>query len=115
MRGTKTYAGIIQEELGNLVEGMRSNPGRWVAHIQRYGLAFILWRCLVSVLMRVSRNASAVIMKVAFGYTVKEDDAFIAFADEASRISSRAMQPGKWLVDYYPLCVQFSIRMICSV
>ena len=44
-------------------------------------------------------------MKVAFGYTVKEDDAFIAIADEASRISSRAMQPGKWLVDYYPLCV----------
>ena len=54
--------------------------------------------------MRVSRNASAVIMKVAFGYTVKEDDAFIAIADESSRISSRAMQPGRWLVDYYPLC-----------
>ena len=105
VRGTKIYAGIIQEELGNLVEGMRSNPARWVAHLQRYGLAFILWRCVVSVLMWVSRNASAVIMKVAFGYTVKEDDAFIAFADEASRISSRAMQPGKWLVDYYPLCV----------
>jgi hypothetical protein len=44
-------------------------------------------------------------MKVAFGYTVKEDDAFIAIADEASRISSRAMQPGRWLVDYCPLCV----------
>ncbi|KIJ96180.1 hypothetical protein K443DRAFT_293866 [Laccaria amethystina LaAM-08-1] len=83
VRGTKIYAGIIQEELGNLVEGMRSNPERWVAHIRR--------------------NASAVIMKVAFGYTVKEDDAFIAIADEASRISSRAMQPGRWLVDYCPL------------
>ena len=47
VRGTKIYAGIIQEELGNLVEGMRSNPARWVAHIQRYGLAFIRWRCVV--------------------------------------------------------------------
>jgi len=42
VRGTRIYAGIIQEELGNLVEGMRSNPGRWVAHIRRCGLAFIL-------------------------------------------------------------------------
>ncbi len=42
-------------------------------------------------------------MKVAYGYDVVENDPFIAVAEEAAKISGWALQPGRWLVDYFPL------------
>ena len=49
------------------------------------------------------RNATAVIMKMAYGYTVGPDDPFVQLAQESSQISGWATTPGRWLVDYYPL------------
>jgi len=48
------------------------------------------------------RNATAVIMKMAYGYTVGPDDPFVQVAEESSKISGWATTPGRWLVDYYP-------------
>lgn len=43
-------------------------------------------------------------MKVAFGYTIAErNDFFVEGAKESSQISAKAMAPGKWLVNYYPI------------
>jgi hypothetical protein len=53
------------------------------------------------------RNAAAVIMKMAFGYTVTPDDPLIKDAEETSKISGWAMAPGRWLVDYYPISKPF--------
>ena len=42
-------------------------------------------------------------MKVAYGYTVHENDYFIGVAEESAKISGQALAPGRWLVDYYPI------------
>ncbi len=42
-------------------------------------------------------------MKVAYGYTVTENDDFIGVAEESAMISAQALAPGRWLVDYYPI------------
>lgn len=43
-------------------------------------------------------------MKVAFGYTIAErNDFFVEGAKESSQISAKAMAPGRWLVNYYPI------------
>jgi hypothetical protein len=55
------------------------------------------------ILKRLYSNATAVIMKVAYGYTVGPDDLFIKVAEESSKISGWATTPGRWLVDYYPV------------
>lgn len=47
-------------------------------------------------------------MRVAFGYTIKDDDDdFLAAAEEASKITGWAMAPGRWLVDSFPIRKQF--------
>ncbi|KAJ7144999.1 cytochrome P450 [Mycena crocata] len=49
------------------------------------------------------RNASAVIMKIAYGYTVtSNEDHFVALAEEHMRLGSVVGAPGKWLVDSLP-------------
>ncbi|KAG6853550.1 hypothetical protein C0991_003342 [Blastosporella zonata] len=62
------------------------------------------WPLLQSELdILLNGNAAAVIMKMAYGYTVTADDHFTKVAEEGSRISGLATAPGKWLVDYYPI------------
>ncbi|KAF7353851.1 O-methylsterigmatocystin oxidoreductase [Mycena venus] len=49
------------------------------------------------------RNAAAVIMRIAYGYPVTQnDDHFIVTAEEHMRIGSVVGAPGKWLVDSLP-------------
>ncbi|KAJ6630953.1 cytochrome P450 [Mycena sp. CBHHK59/15] len=49
------------------------------------------------------RNAAAVIMKIAYGYSVtRNDDPFVALAEEGMRVGSLGGAPGKWLVDSLP-------------
>ncbi|KAJ7491020.1 cytochrome P450 [Mycena latifolia] len=51
----------------------------------------------------LKRNAAAVIMKIAYGYTVsRNDDYFVALAEEDMRLGSIVGAPGKWLVDSLP-------------
>ncbi|KAJ7892602.1 cytochrome P450 [Mycena leptocephala] len=49
------------------------------------------------------RNAAAVIMKIAYGYSVtRNDDPVVALAEEGMRVGSLGGAPGKWLVDSLP-------------
>ncbi|KAJ7723729.1 cytochrome P450 [Mycena maculata] len=80
----KTYAPNLEDEAGVLIRGMQHTPEQYEKHIRR--------------------NAAAVIMKVAFGYPISdEDDPFISVAEQASKISGWALAPGRWLVDYWPI------------
>ncbi|TEB35419.1 cytochrome P450 [Coprinellus micaceus] len=83
MRATRDYLPLIQQESARLAAGLLQNPGELTTHVQR--------------------NSAAVIMKVAFGYTITDDDPFIKVAEEASKISGWATQPGRWLVDHHPI------------
>ncbi|KAG6856615.1 hypothetical protein H0H87_002570 [Tephrocybe sp. NHM501043] len=82
-RATQEYWPLIQSEVEILLEGFATSPKDYEKHIRR--------------------NASGVIMKMAYGYTVTADDHFIKVIEEASRISGYALAPGRWLVDYYPI------------
>ncbi|KAJ7617103.1 cytochrome P450 [Roridomyces roridus] len=74
----------LEEEVGVLMRGLVERPGEWRRHLRR--------------------NAAAVIMKIAFGYSIsQESDPFISAAEQSSKISVWAMEPGRWLVDYCPI------------
>jgi hypothetical protein len=57
-------------------------------------------------LTAVDREAGAVILKIAYGYTIEshKTDPLIDLADEALVQFSLAGQPGAWLVDIFPFC-----------
>ncbi|KAG5653466.1 hypothetical protein H0H81_000235 [Sphagnurus paluster] len=74
---------LLEDQVATLLDGLSKSPEKYEYHIRR--------------------NAAAAIMKMAYGYTLTEDDFFIKLAEEASQISGLATAPGKWLVDYYPL------------
>ncbi|KAF8056530.1 cytochrome P450 [Lyophyllum atratum] len=82
-RATQGFWPLIESEVATLLDGFSCSPEKYEKHIRR--------------------NAAAVIMKMAYGYTVTEDDPFIEVAEEASRISGIATAPGRWLVDYLPI------------
>ncbi|TFK49211.1 cytochrome P450 [Heliocybe sulcata] len=83
-RATLSYAPLLESELIDFVQRLEDSPASYQGHIRR--------------------NAAAVIMRVAYGYTISgQDDFFVRTAEEASQISGRAMAPGRWLVNYFPL------------
>ena len=48
-------------------------------------------------------------MKIAYGYTVdSDDDRFLDIVEEGNSLADRFAAPGRWLVDYYPICEFFS-------
>ncbi|EPQ53791.1 cytochrome P450 [Gloeophyllum trabeum ATCC 11539] len=83
-QATLSYAPLLECELADLVTRLNDSPALYREHIRR--------------------NAAAIIMRVAYGYTVaKDNDLFVRTAEEASQISGLAMAPGRWLVNYFPL------------
>ena len=54
-------------------------------------------------------------MKMAYGYDIRdENDFFIGVAEEAAQISGYALAPGRWMVDYFPLCEYFHSMSVAS-
>ncbi|KAF9070749.1 cytochrome P450 [Rhodocollybia butyracea] len=79
---------IRESEAHSFVQSLAREPGKFQHHLRR--------------------NAAAVIMKAAYGYTVSEEnDPFIGIAEESAKISGWALAPGRWIVDYYPLVIRF--------
>ncbi|KAJ7172584.1 cytochrome P450 [Mycena filopes] len=77
---------LEQEEALVLVDRILTSPQHLVEHLRRH------------------ENAAGVIMKVAYGYPVtRNDDHFVAIAEEGIRIASMASRPGTWLVDSFPI------------
>ncbi|KAJ7691746.1 cytochrome P450 [Mycena rosella] len=80
---SQMYWGIQEHEARILVDSILKTPGELPEHLRR--------------------NAAAVIMKIAYGYSViRNDDHFVALAEEGMRVGSLGGAPGKWLVDSLP-------------
>ncbi|KAJ4474472.1 cytochrome P450 [Lentinula aciculospora] len=83
-RAIREYHDLLDNEANVFVESMIQEPDTFQHHLRR--------------------NAAAVIMKIAYGYTLTEnDDPFIRVAEESAKISGWALAPGRWIVDYYPI------------
>ncbi|KAK0203304.1 cytochrome P450 [Desarmillaria ectypa] len=82
-KATQQYSSLLDAMADTMMESFINSPEEYVHHLRR--------------------NSAAVIMKVAYGYTVTENDDFIGVAAESAMISAQALAPGRWLVDYYPV------------
>ncbi|KAJ7157610.1 cytochrome P450 [Mycena crocata] len=81
---SKMYWDVQEHEARLLIDSIIKSPGHLAEHIRR--------------------NAAAVIMKIGYGYPVtRNDDRFVALAEETMRVGSLAAAPGKWLVDSLPV------------
>lgn len=62
-------------------------------------------------------------MMITYGYQVtNSDDDFILAAEETSKITGRAMAPGRWMVESLPWCaygdmgtIKITIRWLTSI
>ncbi|EPQ55579.1 cytochrome P450 [Gloeophyllum trabeum ATCC 11539] len=53
---------------------------------------------------QLRRNAGAVVLNLAYGWQVEEnDDYLVSLAEDAFEISGRIQKPGRWLVDVIPI------------
>ncbi|EGN94381.1 hypothetical protein SERLA73DRAFT_96479 [Serpula lacrymans var. lacrymans S7.3] len=83
-RATDTYRQILEDETEKFLQGLAVTPDQFISHIRRY--------------------AGANILKVAYGWTVSgNDDYFVKIMEESIGIQAQATQPGRWLVDSYPI------------
>ncbi|KAJ3772789.1 cytochrome P450 [Lentinula raphanica] len=83
-RALEGYHELLENEANIFIELMTQKPGEFQHHLRR--------------------TIAAIIMKIAYGYSLTENnDPFIQIAEESARISGWALAPGRWLVDYYPI------------
>ncbi|KAH9834517.1 cytochrome P450 [Rhodofomes roseus] len=57
-------------------------------------------------LAHLKRAASEFTMRIAYGYQVSDgpgEDHFVTLAEELARLTAKAMKPGRWLVDSFPI------------
>ncbi|KDR79567.1 hypothetical protein GALMADRAFT_93497 [Galerina marginata CBS 339.88] len=80
---SQDYWGVAEREARVMVANIYKKPDKMVEYLRQ--------------------NASAVTMKIAYGYTVTgEKDHFVEMAEETMRVGSFASAPGRWLVDSIP-------------
>lgn len=100
---TQGYWPALHSEAQVLIDNLAENPKELEKHFRRLAFFVKLWLRFENNGHLHPRNAAAVIMKMAYGYTVRENDPFISVAEESAKISGLATRPGRWLVDYYPI------------
>ncbi|KAF8637288.1 hypothetical protein AX17_002927 [Amanita inopinata Kibby_2008] len=83
-RAIEGYHGLIQEEAEKLLERLVQTPEDFIAHLRQ--------------------NAGAIILRLAYGWNVNElNDRFVVLMEQAFFNASHATQPGRWLVDVFPI------------
>ncbi|KAH9943945.1 cytochrome P450 [Amylocystis lapponica] len=83
-RAVQAYRHIQEEEARVLLQGLAKTPGDFTAHVRR--------------------NAGAVILKVAYGWTVsKDDDYFVNLIEDTFKLNTTFHRPGRFLMDSIPV------------
>ncbi|KAH9943944.1 cytochrome P450 [Amylocystis lapponica] len=84
LRATQSYRHVLEDEMQVLLRGLANTPENFVAHIRR--------------------NSGALVLKLAFGYTVMEtDDPFVTLMEEAFRLQAEFSKPSPFHIDMYPI------------
>ncbi|KIJ10316.1 hypothetical protein PAXINDRAFT_172185 [Paxillus involutus ATCC 200175] len=83
-RAVGNYHEILDDERDILIRNLKSKPDDFMAHLRR--------------------AAGGIILKVAYGWTVVDnDDYFVSLMEQSFATSVEIMKPGRWLVDVFPL------------
>ncbi|KAK0231460.1 cytochrome P450 [Armillaria fumosa] len=82
-RAVQAYRGIMERELRILLDGLLTTPESYAKHLRR--------------------NAGAVVLDLAYGWPVtNDDDYFVSLMEEAFALHKQVVQPGRWLVEVMP-------------
>jgi cytochrome P450 len=82
-RTIQTYLPLIADEIRVFLSSLSSSPENFISHIRR--------------------TSGAIILKIAYGWTVEDnDDYFVKLINDVFRLSSSVQGPGKYLVDVFP-------------
>jgi hypothetical protein len=99
-RATQTYLPLIAEETRTFLRSLAASPEKFVSHTRRYCAIFSTQLCAVNAILR---NVGAVTLKIAYGWSVKDDhDYFIKLVEDIFKVMSEMFRPGQWLVDDFP-------------
>lgn len=83
-RATQNHLHLIAQERRTFLSALATAPENFISHMKR--------------------NSSAVVLKIAYGWTVtSNDDPLVTFMEEALRLLGEMLQPGMWLVESFPL------------
>ncbi|KAI0312278.1 cytochrome P450 [Amylostereum chailletii] len=78
------YRALQTREAGVLLRALHSHPDKFISHLRR--------------------NAGAVILEIAYGWPVRDDDDyFVSIMEEGFKLQAELTRPGRWLVDVFPI------------
>ncbi|CCM04078.1 uncharacterized protein FIBRA_06237 [Fibroporia radiculosa] len=83
---SKDYWQLEEEEARRLVSALAEEPKNFLAHVRQY--------------------YGAIALRIAYGYQVKGrsgEDRYVNLTNELARITAKASEPGRWLVDSFPI------------
>ncbi|KAJ6510870.1 hypothetical protein C8R45DRAFT_921573 [Mycena sanguinolenta] len=87
------YWPLMESESWKLMEALITAPQDFIAHLRRH--------------------SGAVTLQLAYGYKVNsylEDDHFVSLAEDLATITTEASEPGRWLVDSFPISATFQTQ-----
>lgn len=82
-RAVQAYHPVLEDEARGLLARLLDSPEQFEKHIRH--------------------TSVATIMRITYGYTVKEEDPFVSIIEEGFRVASIGATPGNWLVDVFPI------------
>ena len=101
-RACKTYRPIQTESTQTFLRGLLGSPNDFATHIRRFALLSFMF--IDNKLKLDLRNAISVILKVAYGYQVEDDnDPLLTLLEESFRLRSSLSIPGKYWIEFMPL------------
>lgn len=111
------FNGLQEAEVGHFLLHVLNNPDKLTEHIRRYVTASqevrpVTVSCrserMLSNNLFLNREAGAVILKIAYGYTAEQNkiDPLIDMAGDAMDKFAKAAVPGAFAVDVFPFCTR---------
>ena len=99
-QATQSYIPLINQETRIFLTGLASTPENFISHIRRWVPCYTKFSRSCS---NTCRNAGAVVLKIAYGWTVSDNnDLLVDSAEEATHLIADLFIPGRWLVESIP-------------
>ncbi|PPQ92201.1 LOW QUALITY PROTEIN: hypothetical protein CVT25_008975 [Psilocybe cyanescens] len=99
-RAVPQYYTLFRDEADVLLQRLSETPQDFVSHFRA----------------NLSSNSGAIIMKLAYGWTVLDNhDPFVRLMEDSFKLQSEITKPGRWLVDIFPILMEDRVTIVASV